>query len=101
MNPVRVDLTMSLARGLGIVGPDRLVAVPAPDANDSDLLLVHEQSLIDAVRRSGADPALVQPPFGLGTDDNPTFAGMHEAARHVAGAIIEAARNRSRALAAE
>jgi acetoin utilization protein AcuC len=30
--------------------------------------------------------------MGLGTDDNPTFAGMHEAARHVVGASLEAAR---------
>jgi len=93
MNPVRVDLTMRLTRALGLLDrPDGLVAVPAPDAVDSDLLLVHEQALIDAVRRSSADPSVHQPRFGLGTDDNPTFAGMHQAARHVVGASIEAAR---------
>ena len=30
--------------------------------------------------------------YGLGTSDNPTFAGMHEASAHVVGASVEAAR---------
>jgi acetoin utilization protein AcuC len=98
MNPVRVDLTMRLARDLGVVhetpsGPrGGLVAVPAPDATDEDLLVVHEPSLIEAVRRSSADPSWTDPRHGLGTDDNPTFPQMHQAARHVVGASLEAAR---------
>ena len=94
MNPVRVDLTMRLARDLGVVADSGsgLVAVPAPDATDEDLLVVHDPALIEAVRRSSADPARTDPRHGLGTDDNPTFSHMHEAARHVVGASVEAAR---------
>jgi acetoin utilization protein AcuC len=94
MNPVRVDLTMRLARDLGVVtdGGSGLVAVPAPDATDDDLLVVHDPALIEAVRRSSVDPGRTDPRHGLGTDDNPTFAHMHEAARHVVGASLEAAR---------
>jgi acetoin utilization protein AcuC len=99
MNPVRVDLTMRLARELGVVadgavssGADGLVAVPAPDATDDDLLVVHDPALIEAVRRSSLDPAHTDPRHGIGTDDNPTFVRMHEAARHVVGASLEAAR---------
>ncbi|HET6152237.1 MAG TPA: acetoin utilization protein AcuC [Marmoricola sp.] len=93
MNPVRVDLTMRLTRALGVLDrPDGLVAVAAPDATDADLLLVHDAALIEAVRRSGADPSQHQPRFGLGTDDNPTFLNMHAAARHIVGASLEAAR---------
>jgi acetoin utilization protein AcuC len=95
MNPVRVDLTMSLARSLGVLKDspqDGLVAVPAPDATDADLLLVHDAALIEAVRLSGANPERHQPRFGLGTDDNPTFRNMHAAARHVVGASLEAVR---------
>jgi acetoin utilization protein AcuC len=92
MNPVRVDLTVRLARGLGVVDGGGLVAVPAPDATDDDLLLVHDAELIEAVRRSGADPTRVDLKHGLGTDDNPTFPHMHRAARHVVGASLEAAR---------
>jgi acetoin utilization protein AcuC len=92
MNPVRVDLTVALATQLGVVGPGGLPMVPAPHATDADLLTVHTADLIEAVRRTSRDPADVQPLMGLGTDDNPTFAGMHEAARHVVGASMEAAR---------
>jgi acetoin utilization protein AcuC len=92
MNPVRVDLTVRLARGLGVVDGGGLVAVPAPYATDDDLLLVHDAELIEAVRRSGADPTRVDLKHGLGTDDNPTFPHMHRAARHVVGASLEAAR---------
>jgi acetoin utilization protein AcuC len=92
MNPVRVDLTMALTRALGLLESTGLVTVPAPDATDADLLLVHDAALIDAVQRSGEDPSLHQLRFGLGTDDNPTFQNMHLAARHVVGASLEAAR---------
>jgi acetoin utilization protein AcuC len=93
MAPVRVDLTLALTRALGVLDvPGGLRAVPAPDASDDDLLLVHTPALVEAVRRVSADPTRPEPQFGLGTDDNPAFAGMHEAARHIVGASIEAAR---------
>jgi acetoin utilization protein AcuC len=92
MHPVRVDLTMRLARSLGVVGDGALVAVPAPDATDDDLLVVHDASLIEAVRRSSEHPDWSDVAHGLGTDDNPTFPNMHRAARHVVGASLEAAR---------
>jgi acetoin utilization protein AcuC len=98
MNPVRVDLAVRLARSLAILdsdsvdGQEGLISVPAPDATDDDLLVVHDADLIEAVRRSGADPTRVDLEHGLGTDDNPTFPHMHRAARHVVGASLEAAR---------
>ena len=92
MNPIRVDLTVRLADQLHVVGKGALPLVVAPHATDADLLTVHTADLIEAVRRTSADPADVQPLLGLGTDDNPTFPGMHEAARHVVGASMEAAR---------
>lgn len=92
MNPVRVDLTMALTRSLGLLDGRGLEAVPAPDATDADLLLVHDAALIDAVRRTSEDPSRHEPLFGLGTDDNPTFRNMHAAARHVVGASLEAVR---------
>lgn len=92
MKPLRVDLTVRLAQSLGVVGDGALATAPAPDAQDSDLLVVHRPELIEAVRRTSADPSLRDARHGLGTDDNPTFARMHEAARHVVGASVEAAR---------
>jgi acetoin utilization protein AcuC len=84
--PVRVELTMALARAFGLLDADSVtVAAPEP-ASQEQLELVHDPAYIDAVRRGAPDPA-----FGLGTPDNPVFAGMHEASALVAGATLAAA----------
>ena len=91
MSPVRVDLTVRLARSLGVLDLPDLTAVPAPTASDDDLRLVHTPEYIDAVRKvlTAGDRDLRH---GLGTEDNPTFPGMHEASSHIVGATLEAAR---------
>jgi acetoin utilization protein AcuC len=91
MSPVRVDLTVRLARSLGVLDLPDLSVVPAPTASDDDLRLVHAREYIDAVRNvsSARDRDLR---YGLGTEDNPTFAGMHQASAHIVGATLEAAR---------
>jgi acetoin utilization protein AcuC len=90
MSPVRVDLTMRLARDLGVL--EHLPEVAAPIASDDLIATVHEEGLIEAVKRAGADPLGFEPAYGLGSDDNPVFAGMHHAAAHVVGATHEAFR---------
>jgi acetoin utilization protein AcuC len=90
MSPIRVDLTMRLARDLGVL--DRLGSVAAPMGDDDLIGTVHEPGLVDAVKRAGADPAGFEPAYGLGSDDNPVFDGMHHAAAHVVGATAEAFR---------
>ncbi|POM25569.1 Acetoin utilization protein AcuC [Actinomadura rubteroloni] len=91
MNPVRVELTVALARALGVLdGPD--VTVTGFDAADDALLrLVHEEAYIAAVRHAGAT-GLAEERYGIGTEDNPVFLGMHEASALVAGASVAAAR---------
>ena len=59
MNPIRVDLTVALARDLGVL--DRLVRVDAPDASDDDLATVHDAALIEAVMAASADPTPDRP----------------------------------------
>ncbi len=91
MAPVRVDLTMRLARALGLFdGPDAAV-VPAPVATDDELLLVHTPEYVEAVRESGQWPDSPRLDFGIGTDDTPAFPGMHAASAHVVGATLAAA----------
>ncbi|MDT0200629.1 acetoin utilization protein AcuC [Nocardioides sp. AE5] len=92
MSPVRIDLTMRLAEGLGVTGPEGLRVVGAAPATDAQLRTVHGQGLIDAVRRFGADPVGQDPEHGLGSEDNPVFAGMHEAGQMAVGATLEAVR---------
>ena len=97
MSPLRVDLTVRLARELGVLadegaaGPG-LPTVPAPIADDELVATVHDPAYIDAVKLAGKDPHRVIEERGLGTPDNPTFEGMHEASAHIVGATVEAAR---------
>ena len=86
MAPVRVELTIRLAHELGIL--DRLDVVPAPLASDEELRLVHSPDYIDAVKKVSADPGQHDLTHGLGSDDNPTFARMHEASAHIVGATL-------------
>jgi len=90
--PVRVELTMALARELGVLArPDVTMLTPAVPAGQDELELVHDAAYIDAVRAAGLD-GLPNGRYGLGTADNPVFAGMHEASALVAGATLAAAR---------
>jgi acetoin utilization protein AcuC len=90
MAPIRVALTMQLAHELGITGP-RLRVVPAPMASLDQIATVHDPALIEAVQRAG-HTGTAELQVGLGSDDNPVFLGMHEAAAHVVGATLEAFR---------
>jgi acetoin utilization protein AcuC len=88
LNPVRLDLTMRLAAGLGVLDG---VEVLAPEqASDEDLLRVHVPSYLTAVRSAPHEPFGVG--HGLGTDDNPIFLDMHEASALIAGGSLLAAR---------
>ena len=91
--PVRLELTIELARALGLFAAAGVsVERPAP-ATDAELALVHLPPYIAAVRRAGGpEPGAPAREFGLGTEDNPVFAGMHDASALVVGATLAAAR---------
>ncbi|MEV4174555.1 acetoin utilization protein AcuC [Nonomuraea sp. NPDC049709] len=90
LHPVRVELTMALARELGVL--DKVEVAGCAPATDDELSLVHERGYIEAVKRVSASgrPDLTA---GLGTTDNPAFAGVHEASALIAGASLAAARS--------
>jgi acetoin utilization protein AcuC len=93
MAPVRVDLTMRLAEELGVLSSDGgLRSVAAPVAPDELVATVHTPDLMEAVQAMSRDPYQVDLEHGLGSEDTPTFEGMHQAACHVVGASVEAAR---------
>ena len=91
--PVRVELTIELARAFGVFAAAGVsVERPAP-ATDGQLETVHLRRYIAAVRQAGGpEPGPPALGFGLGTEDNPVFAGMHDASALVAGATLAAAR---------
>ena len=90
MAPVRVELTLELAGGLGVL--DHLDLVGAASATDDELNAIHSASYIERVQKLSAHPIHRDLNIGLGGDDNPVFAGMHEASALIAGASVEAAR---------
>ena len=102
--PVRVELTMRLAHEFGLwARPGVTVAAPTR-ATDAELALVHDPGYIAAVRTitgwaedlgaRGLEETHLRyaRAFGLGTEDNPVFPGMHQASALVTGATLAAAR---------
>ncbi len=89
--PVRVELTMALAREYGVFDASGVSFGDVEPATDEQLTLIHEPRYIEAVKRAGhtlePDEA-----FCLGTPDNPVFPQMHDASALVAGASVSAAR---------
>jgi acetoin utilization protein AcuC len=93
MDPVRLALTMGLVRAFGLDRAPGVTVAAAPPAGDSTLALVHRPEYVAAVRRASQDPAAAArtQEYGLGTEDNPAFAGMHAAAALIAGQSVGAA----------
>jgi acetoin utilization protein AcuC len=89
LNPVRVELTMALARELGVL--DRIDVVDFDAATDDELRRCHTKQYIEAVKQAG-ETLLPDPSHGLGTADDPVFARMHGASALVAGASLAAVR---------
>ena len=87
MTPVRLDLTVSLARSLDVL--DQLTVLEPVPAQEPELLSVHTADYLAAVRAAGADPGYQG--FGLGTADNPVFPDMFSAAALIAGGSRQAA----------
>ena len=83
MSPVRLDLTARLCEAMGVFDhrASRSSRPPVPD--DEVLTTVHTPDYVAAVRAASADPEAADPAYGLGTDDDPAFAGMHEASARV------------------
>jgi len=89
LDPVRVELTIALAREFGVLDrPGVRLVEPAP-ADDAALLRVHRADYLAAVRAAPDDPFFTG--YGLNTPDNPVFDGMHESSALVAGATLAAA----------
>ncbi len=91
MAPVRLDLTARLADALGLLQRPGVVVRGAEPADDALLATVHGPAYIAAVHRVSDDPTLTDLAHGLGTDDDPVFAGIHEASARVARGTVECA----------
>jgi acetoin utilization protein AcuC len=91
MAPARLELTARLAESLGLFQLGHVTVAPCAPASDDELCTVHTADYVEAVRRVSADPLTPDAERGLGTEDDPAFAGMHEAAARLAGGSLTAA----------
>lgn len=92
-NPKRLELTISLLEELGLLNAAAAAVLRPRLAAEEELLEVHAREYVESVKRlsePGAEPRDGFH-FGLGTEDNPVFEGMHEAASRVVGATLRAA----------
>lgn len=90
--PVRLELTMALARSLGVLDAPGVDIVAVAPAGDELLKLIHAPEYIQAVKHSAHTTFDERVRFGFGTADNPYFPGMHEASARIVGASVAAAR---------
>jgi acetoin utilization protein AcuC len=91
--PIRVELTIELARDLGVLDAAGVTVSPPAPAADHELERVHDPAYIAAVKRaSDTGPFPLAGSFGLGTPDDPIFRGMHGASALIVGATLDAAR---------
>jgi acetoin utilization protein AcuC len=90
--PIRVQLAIRLARDFGLLDTPTLeMLTPVVPATIEQIAAVHELEYIAAVQHASANPHDADPLRGLGTPDDPAFAGMHDASALVAGATLMAA----------
>ena len=94
LRPLRLELTVALARDLGVLSTSNVTVAAPRQSGDETLELVHDPDYIAAVRSAPDDlmGRLHSARYGLGPGDNPVFPRMHEAAALVTGASVEAAR---------
>ncbi|MGE3913215.1 MAG: acetoin utilization protein AcuC, partial [Chloroflexota bacterium] len=93
LNPIRLALTESLIVSAGLLdSPDVFRAAPRT-ASDDEIMYAHDREYLERVRDLGHAPRAAFPAvdFGLGSVDNPVFAGMHEASALVTGGSLVAA----------
>jgi acetoin utilization protein AcuC len=90
LDPVRIELTMALARELGVLDRPGVRMITPEAASETDLTRVHRADYLDAVRLAPVDPFFSG--WGLNTPDNPVFEDMHEASARICGATLAAVR---------
>jgi acetoin utilization protein AcuC len=90
MAPLRLDLTVRLARSLGLLDLPGVEVVGAEPATDAEIETAHEPAYVAAVRHA-SDGGPADPARGIGTEDDPVFPRMHEAAARIVAGSREAA----------
>ncbi len=89
----RLQLTMDLIGAYGLFDDSDAPWVEAVEADTRDLLLVHSPEYLEVLKQANGGQA---PPeawkYGLGSGDNPVFAGLYDWSLLVTGATLECVR---------
>jgi acetoin utilization protein AcuC len=89
-NQMRLKLTLDLLRKIGAIDEEYIVAPRM--ATDEELHLVHDPNFVNAVKLAGQGKLKSESAegYGLGTEDTPIFANMHEASALLVGGTLTA-----------
>ncbi|WP_026671644.1 acetoin utilization protein AcuC [Alkalihalobacterium bogoriense] len=89
-NHLRLTLTYDLLEKMKAITDSDIVAPRM--ATDEEIALIHDEAFIDAVKLAGEGKLSigVANNYGLGTEDTPMFAHMHEAAALLVGGTLTA-----------
>ncbi|MFL6127872.1 MAG: acetoin utilization protein AcuC [Mycobacteriales bacterium] len=89
LHPVRLALTVSLARRLGVLDPPHVSMVAPRPASEELLTLVHDPAYLQVVRQA---PHLGRAAgHGFDSPDNPVFPGIYEVSALITGGSVLAA----------
>ncbi len=89
----RLQLTMDLIRAYGLFDAAEAPWVEAQEAKEQDLLLIHSPEYLQILQEANHGQAPSQAwKYGLGSGDNPVFAGLYDWSLLVTGATLECVR---------
>ncbi|ETI66373.1 acetoin utilization protein AcuC [Neobacillus vireti] len=89
-NQFRLKLTVDLLNKINGLDAEHIIAPRM--ATEEELALIHDPSYIEAVKKAGQGqlPKEIAENYGLGTEDTPVFAKMHEASSLLVGGTLTA-----------
>ncbi|MGD6855588.1 acetoin utilization protein AcuC [Bacillus infantis] len=90
-NQLRLKLTLDLLQQAGAIDAGSII--PPRPASDEEICLIHDPNYVQAVKLAGQGklPAEMAESYGIGTEDTPIFADMHEASSLLVGGSLTAA----------
>ncbi len=89
-NQLRIDITLDLLRKMNAIHPSQIVSPRI--ATDEEIALIHDPEYINIVKQAGQGKLTKEETliYGIGTEDTPIFANMHEASSLVVGGTLSA-----------
>ncbi|MBP3949789.1 acetoin utilization protein AcuC [Bacillus suaedae] len=87
-NHLRLTLTLDLLQNISAISKNDIVAPRI--ATDEEISLIHDPIYIEAVKQASIGTLDNSLNFGLGTEDTPIFANMHEASALLVGGTLQA-----------